>query len=145
MSKNAIPEADKALWRNYVDAEHKFISTRMKLFKESRSLVELIRAGLSNPIERTAAINVAGQLGLEQLQQLFNELLELASFSHGQTANIHRLILSLPHDWLLSNIEAYAEPILRNGTYEEYRGFLTLYNQIDNGLTSIARFMKIKL
>jgi hypothetical protein len=135
MNQHTISEADIRLWNDVVEAERKFVSARMKLFKSSTSLVELVREELSNPTERTVAINVASLLKPNQLELIFDRLIALASFSHGQTANICSLLLSLPHDWVLANIETYAEPLLKDGTYEEYRRLLELYSQIDSALT----------
>jgi hypothetical protein len=59
----------------------------------------------------------------------------LASWLHGETKVVHDIILSLPHEWVLSNIELIAEPYLQKGSDEEYRAFLYLYMQIDKDLT----------
>jgi len=41
------------------------------------------------------------------------------------------LILTLPHEWLLANIEEQAEKLLTNNDDEDYRGLFLLYRQLD--------------
>ncbi|MEP7291790.1 MAG: hypothetical protein ABI835_08395, partial [Chloroflexota bacterium] len=81
------------------------------------------------------ALNVAQLLKPEELQELFSELLGVASYYHGGAGFAQELILSLPHEWLLSNIEFYSEPLLRRADYETYSALLTLYSKIDRNLT----------
>jgi hypothetical protein len=45
------------------------------------------------------------------------------------------VILRLPREWLLDRIESVAEPLLQNGSYDDYRRFLELYIKIDPLLT----------
>jgi hypothetical protein len=66
---------------------------------------------------------------------LLNDLVDLASVSHSDIELGRQAILSLPKNWLLENIEKSAEPLLKNGTDEEYRRLLELYIQIDRELT----------
>jgi hypothetical protein len=87
------------------------------------------------PTERGAALEVAATLSIEERKELLGELISLASFGHGRTAMARRLILSLPHDWLRENMEAYAAPILEEGSDEEYRRLLELYSELDRDLT----------
>jgi hypothetical protein len=81
--------------------------------------------------ERATAIVLLARLSLSELQQLFDELIFLASFSHGRIQAIRDAILSLPGQWVLDHIEANMEPLLVNGTYAEYRQLLELYVLID--------------
>lgn len=66
---------------------------------------------------------------------MLNALVDLASISHSDIELGRQGILSLPKTWLLENIEKIAEPLLKNGTDEEYRRLLELYIQIDRELT----------
>ncbi len=60
----------------------------------------------------------------------------LAGFSHGSIRTVRELILSLPRDLVLGRIEQETEPLLREGTYDEYRRFLELYEHLDERLTA---------
>jgi hypothetical protein len=85
--------------------------------------------------DRQIALMMLQHLSQKELIQLFNELVFFASFAHGSIQYIRNIILGLPRDWVLQNIEAYAEPLLTEGTYDEYRRFLELYIVLDNELT----------
>jgi len=102
---------------------------------KSPSAVALIRAGLARPSERSAALTAAALLPIDKKQELFGDLLALASFAHARIGDARKIILSLPHDWLLENIERYAEPLLGYEDDEEYRRLLELYSLIDRDLT----------
>lgn len=125
---------DRESWQRFVEAERSFISARMQLIK-APSIIALIRKGLEQPTERTAALNVAALLPVDKRRELFGDLLALASFGHGLTGEARRIILSLPRDWLLTHIEEHAEPLLAYDDYEEYRRLLELYSLIDRDLT----------
>ncbi|GET38203.1 hypothetical protein [Microseira wollei] len=66
---------------------------------------------------------------------MLSNLVDLASISHSDIEICRQGILSLPKTWLLENLEKIAEPLLKNGTDEEYRRLLELYIQIDRELT----------
>jgi hypothetical protein len=70
---------------------------------------------------------------LEQLQ-LFNELIFLSSFSHGAVEAVRKIILALPKGWVIYNMERFADPIIKNGSYDEYRRLLEPYVEIDHDL-----------
>jgi hypothetical protein len=40
--------------------------------------------------------------------------------------------LSLPREWVITNIEQFVEPLLEQGTYDEYRNVLALYWELDH-------------
>lgn len=122
------------LWTEFVSAERAFVSLRMKLFQRSSELPPLLTQALNHPHERGAALDVIEHLGMEEKKQVFGDLLSLASFAHGLTERCHRILLSMPRQWILDNIEASAMPILRHATSEEYRALFLLYFQLDHGL-----------
>ena len=59
----------------------------------------------------------------------------LASFGHGSIEAVRDLILSLPRDWVINDIEREAEPLLQKGDYDEHRRFLELYELLDADMT----------
>ena len=77
---------------------------------------------------------MAKLLTAPQRQQLFPDLLSLASLGHGLTGASRELIVGLPREWVLSNIEMAAKPILEQGGYEEYQRLLELFTELDSGL-----------
>ncbi len=131
-SKNISPDCI-AKWQHLVDRESAFYSARMDLLGNCREhLVELVQNGLNNPAHRVTALGVVSLLTIKEKKELFNDLLSLASFGHGLTHKAQELILSLPRDWVLDNIEHAVEPFLQYNNYEEYQRFLELYSQLDN-------------
>jgi hypothetical protein len=102
----------------------------------------VLRGDLRTPgwNDRATALYVAQWLVQGELQCLFDELIALARASHGPLGYVRDLILSLPKDWVLARIGAAAEPYLRDGTEEDYRRFLELYDLLDRDLTlTLAR------
>lgn len=101
-----------------------------------------LRGGLRTPgwNDRATALYVAHWLSVGELERIFDELVALASTSHGSLGHIRDLMLTLPRDWVLARIEAGAERYVREGTEDEYRRFLELYDLLDRDLTlTLAR------
>lgn len=65
---------------------------------------------------------------------MLRDLLSLACSYSGETGKARELVLSLPHEWLLNNIEASAESLLQYESYEEYWGLLQIYTELDKEL-----------
>ena len=128
-------EKDWALWRKYIESANAMINARRDLFLKSASLVELFRAGLHDPVTRPYTLELVSFLKDEDRTELFADVLALASFSSGATKAARALILGLPREWVLANIEETAEPFLRDGTYDEYRSILELYLELNQSLT----------
>jgi hypothetical protein len=134
MTETKYYQQDTDLWRQLIDQEKTYLSTR-KNFLNSPSKVELIRLALQNPLERSSALKIINYLTNEERQSLFNQLIKLASVGHSDIELVRRAILSFDKVWLLENIESQAEFVLENGADEEYRRLLELYIQLDDKLT----------
>lgn len=117
-----LSRTDQELWQHAVEAEQELSSARKELFSKSSSLIASVRIGLERPTERAAALGVAATLPIEKRKHLLPDLLALATYVHSLTSEARRVVLSLPHDWLLANVEKYAEPMLARDDYEEYTG-----------------------
>ena len=86
--------------------------------------------------DRYTAIYLLQYFKPDELKLLFPELVFLGSSSHGLVGAVRQAILSIPKEWVIANIEQFAEPILVDGSYAEYRRYLELYIQLDQGLTA---------
>ncbi|MEW6494803.1 MAG: hypothetical protein AB1589_20135 [Cyanobacteriota bacterium] len=128
-------ENDTELWHKVFDREIAYIQARQDFLKNCTGRVGLIKKALHNPTERGTALRLIEYLNLEECQSLFDDLVDLASVSHSDIELCRKVILSLPKTWLLANIEKSAEPLLQDGTDEEYRRLLELYIDIDRELT----------
>lgn len=129
-----------ALWMQYVTAYREFINARMGLF-HCDDLVDLVRRGLNDPLERAAALDIARLLRDEQKKELFPDLVALSSTAHGLTDDAIQVMMSLSKDWILANIQPLVESILSNASDEEYRMVLRIYAGLS---TSLARDLAVR-
>lgn len=121
-------------WNRLVES-HKALSEASREFLTGTfDRVAVIRKALGDHDKHTA-IYVLRSLKRSELQDLFDVLIFHASYSHGALGSIRDAILSLPRDWVLARIEEVAEPLLANGTYDEFRRLLELYALLDPVLT----------
>jgi hypothetical protein len=125
---------DIELWHKVFDQETAYIQSRQDFLNNCPHRIGLIKKALHNPAERGTALRLIEYLKLEEHQSLFDDLVDLASVSHSDIELCRKAILSLPKTWVLANIEKSAEPLLQDGTDEEYRRLLELYLDIDREL-----------
>jgi hypothetical protein len=124
---------DDAVWRHLADSYKIFSNALAEFLTENVDRIGIMRVAFHTD-DRKTAIYMLRYLSAAELEQLFDELVILASYSHGAVQTVREVILTLPKDWVLSNIENAAEPLLTTGTYDEYRRLIELYMQIDNEL-----------
>jgi hypothetical protein len=127
-------ENDTELWHKVFEKEIAYIHARQDFIKNCTDRTGLIKKALHNPTERGTALRLIEYLKLEERQSLFDDLVDLASVSHSDIELCREVILSLPKTWVLTNIEKSDEPLLKDGTDEEYRRLLELYIDIDREL-----------
>jgi len=125
---------DSALWHKLLDSEIAFITARMNFHAACTDKVTVIQKALQDPVQRGTALRYLLYMTIEERQQLFDDLLYLASVGHGDIALCREVMLSLPRAWVVSNIESRAQPLLTQGTDEEYRRLLELYVNLDRDL-----------
>lgn len=123
------------LWHKVFEKEIAYIQARQNFIKNCTDRIGLIKKALHNPTERGTALRLIEYLKLEERQSLFDDLVDLASVAHSDIELCRKAILSLPKMWVLANLEKSAEPLLQDGTDEEYRRLLELYIEIDREVT----------
>ncbi|MEP0778147.1 hypothetical protein NDI39_11040 [Microcoleus sp. ZQ-A2] len=128
-------ENNTELWHKVFENEIDYIQSRQDFLNNCTDRIRLIKKALHNPTERGTALRLIEYLNLEERQSLFDDLVDLASVSHSDIELCRKAILSFPKTWILTNIEKSAEPLLQDGTDEEYRRLLELYLEIDWELT----------
>ncbi|PKO12769.1 MAG: hypothetical protein CVU39_22645 [Chloroflexi bacterium HGW-Chloroflexi-10] len=79
------------------------------------------------------AFSFLRDLTKSELIQIFEVLIYYASYTHGLTKFFRDLIVDLPRDWVVENIEKYTHPLLKNE--DAYRRVLELYYFLDSALT----------
>lgn len=107
-------------------------------FKNDNSLWQkILKEGLHSKNFKLA-ISTLKYLSDQELQKYFDELVKF-SYSQGLAKYCRELILRLPRDWVLENIESATRPILENepekSRYDSYRRLLELYILLDKELT----------
>ena len=140
MESEKISQKDIDLWHTLYKVDMALYKARGDFlnFSTNRNLV--IHNGLNNPGYRGTALRLLLYLGVEEIIPFFDLLVNLASVGHSDIGLVREVILSLPKDFLLANIEKSAEAVLRDAmkhedSYEEYRRLLELYIEIDPDLT----------
>lgn len=96
--------------------------------------VSILKTKLRSSDAKIATV-ILEYLSIGELQELLEELIMLATYTHWAVQRARTAIQRLPLDWVLARIEATSEPILANGTYDEYRRLLELYRLLDPVLT----------
>lgn len=141
MSQTGLINDPSGLWTELVDAEANASAVLNRFLKQpSEERLRCLREGLASGVaQRATAIRVIGLLPLHDRQALFPEIVRYASSAHGMIQKFRDLVVGLPHDWVVANIERVAEPLLESSSaeyqFEEYRRLLELYRQIgDRGL-----------
>ena len=141
MSQTELLTEPKDLWRELVDAEANAGSSQRAFLNQCAvTRIDSIRRGLDAAgAQRLTALRLIPLLPLSDRQELFPDLVRFASWAHGLIQRFRDLVLALPRDWVIANIERAAEPLLENSSetyqFEEYRRLLELYTQLgDCGL-----------
>jgi hypothetical protein len=137
------------VWKNLVQAENNFVAIRMQFMVDwpNQNQIETLRKGLSFPGQRGCGLrllrdcvmarwDVHQSSMLAELIQVFPVLVELASVGHSDIGLVREVLLLLPRDYLIENIERQAEPYLASGHEEEYRRYFELYDLLDRGLVT---------
>jgi hypothetical protein len=118
-------------------AEQELALERRRLaFLQGADRVAVLHTALHDPTKRRTALNLIPYLSPEEQEQLFDDLLELASVGHSDIAAARAAIMQLPREWVVSIIETRAERLLSGPEpWEEYRRLLELYTDLDPELT----------
>lgn len=133
MNESSLNDKDGVLWRHLVESHRAFAMASQEFLAQGVNRVKLIRSALRSK-DRITAIYMLNCLPVPEIEQIFDELIFQASFSHGAIDTIRKAILSLPRAWVVANIRAVAEPLLQSGTGDEYRRLLELYIELDHEL-----------
>jgi len=127
--------SDARVWRTLVQASAAYMQAQMDFFSEGIDRVAILKEALTDLRKgRLTAIAMLRLMQPEELGRLLEQLVFLASFSHGAIQAVRDAIARVPREKVLGEIEAIAEPLLNAGTYDEYRRLLELYSLLDSDL-----------
>jgi hypothetical protein len=120
------------LWQELVNSYNQYRAIRNQFFqittREER--VNIISPTFGQEITLEIAKTMRG----EELKPFFGKLLELATHINANFGLAQELLLRIPNDWLVENIEEYANLILANGNHEEFQMLLGIYREISEEL-----------
>ena len=134
-----MAHTDADSWDNVLKAYELYRDAENELLK-SPNRVQLIHKAIKSERSgrQSLAFRLIWRLTDVEKQQLAGMLLDYG-FSAQYTYDCRDLLLSLPREWLLENIERLAEPFLAEMSapdlYQYYGTTLWLYSQIDRELT----------
>lgn len=138
-----LPKESATAWEHlqksfqrHSDALANYNSWVKEFFQDPHYLAVLKQQLRSRTKSRALALHLLQYLCIEDRLALLPEFLYLACYtSDGDIQRIRDIIASLPRERVLENIETAAEPLLENGSYEEYQMLLELYLVLDDELT----------
>jgi hypothetical protein len=128
-------ENNQQVWEHFCFSYDTYLRALREVLTSDINRVTILKGAFRDLNRRDALIHLLQYLKSDELQQLFDELVYLASFSHGRISYIREIIKKMPRAWVLEHIEKASEPHLVNGTYDEYRSLLQLYLELDKELT----------
>lgn len=122
------------LWDRYQAAYDEYDSVRREFFQlDTATRVALLKAGIERDwIE--SAIELLRLMPTEEVKAFLEELLIYVTYPKRFVTEARDLIMSLPRDWLIENIERCAEPALQGGDYVEYQSLWGIYTSLDKNL-----------
>jgi hypothetical protein len=131
-----ISQKQSDIWKRYQETFEAYIAATGTFFTElnSKERVEVVRWAFENQQVR-AALEATELMKVEERKELVDILIGF-TYSAGRWREfVTKLILEIPHDWLVENIEKYTEPILNEyEDYTDYSGFLWVLHEIDQQL-----------
>jgi hypothetical protein len=131
MSDDISQEAISS-WNEVVRLWKEHLLARYNLYHNHRTeLLALVSRALYSP-DAAVAFDIASTLTPEEKRTLLPKLLNLCSSGHA--GNAKEMILEMPHDWLVENIEAASEPTLALNDFLDWVNILEVYDRIDQRL-----------
>jgi hypothetical protein len=124
------------LWNHLKESSriyHNAIGTKRNEL-DPKERIELIRWAIKNQ-DRSEALRFMEFMKPEERKELVDVLIGFTNAGGRWREFVTKLILEIPRDWLVENIEKYTEPILDQfEDYTDYSGFLWVLHEIDQQL-----------
>lgn len=130
---NQLSQNDQSIWHHLVESHLAFSQALKEFLVGKVDRVSLVKKAFRQG-DIATALYVARYIEADELKQLFGELVRLST-APGYAGTVRDIILSLPREWVLSNIEKTVEPLLQHdATENEFRRILELYRELDSHL-----------
>jgi hypothetical protein len=125
---------DERIWQQVLDGRRKWTRACQAFIAEETNRVEILRRGLcGNSTAKVVSLGLAQYLETSEQLQLFDKLVALCIPIEYAT-RARQIVVSLPRDWVLSNVETVVDPILQDADQSAYRMILELYMLLDRRL-----------
>jgi hypothetical protein len=132
--------SDQSLWQRVVDLHTAAVEASETFVRDAAVPVDVVRRALTGSgIEVLAALGIAHRMTVDERIALFPDILRLCmSQKFGGAAR--DLVLGLPREWVVGNIEAASNPLLRHTDNIGYLLLLGLFEELGHGLAiALAR------
>jgi hypothetical protein len=128
---------DEKLWQEYVSAYNKYVNASLSFHNYAKDKLACIKSALEGDDYHSidTAFHAMKSLNPEQLCEVFDKLVSFVSYWNRLNHLAEKFILSIERQWVIENIERYAEPILATADEEIYSALLSLYIMLDVELT----------
>jgi hypothetical protein len=143
MMSEDVSQKDWKLWEHFVQTHENFARSGEALLAEdfaqsSKAFlakgddrVAILRRAFRGGYGKHTAVYILPWVPINELEQLFDELIRLAGEYTGYFLTVHTAILRIPKEWLLEHIEREVEPYLQKCDGVEYGIYLSLFHKID--------------
>lgn len=130
-----VSEDDKARWEEIRSLLNRVRRPLLNAWNSMDDRVEAIRHGLRTE-DFTACEFLLFYCDDDLNQSVFDLLVDLASFAHGNIHRIRAIIKMMPRRWVIEHIEPIANQILADEPEPEecYTRFAELYSELDEDL-----------
>jgi hypothetical protein len=128
--EDSATDHDQQLWNRLIALSNEHMAAELSFLQESQSPLERIRAGLNGSVlEIFASLSLLSRMEPADRMKLLPELLwKCQSVKFGRSAR--HVVLSLPTEWLIANIEAANSTNLVHADNVGIGLLLGLYEQI---------------
>jgi hypothetical protein len=127
-----LEKSEEEFWQHMLSAYMKYVEKSGEFFQSNLDRVKILREGFQRG-DTPVVLDLASGLDVSELIQLLPELLYIST-APGYARKAREIILSMPQEWLLLNVEEAAESIMKANDEEDFRRLFELYLEIDHEL-----------
>jgi hypothetical protein len=127
----------EGLWGQLVALSPRMNTIRVSLLNDCpNAVLKTIHKAFHDPAQRGAAFELIHWMDRDKRAEFLPQLVELASYANRYTAVAREVIWGLPRRWLIENIQAACDPIVRQESAheEEFGLLLSLLEGVDSTL-----------
>jgi hypothetical protein len=127
-----LDKSEEKFWQDMISAYMKYVEKSGEFFQSKLDRIKILREGLQRG-DIPVVLDLASGLDVSELIQLLPELIYIST-APGYARKAREIILSIPKEWLLLNVEEAAESIMKTNDEEDFRRLFELYLEIDREL-----------